>query len=161
MANENAILSESMILQVHSLINGLPRQITVVPLRKKITSLQKILSLLGFARKASSLRVLQIPISTYYYEAKVKQDESELTSSIIDIFKASRNNYRTRKIKSNLKDRNLIASRRRIGRIMKQEGLVSSYTTAQFRPQKIPTTNQKLKTLLTVNSINSHIEMLL
>jgi hypothetical protein len=44
---------------------------------------------------------------------------------------------------------------------MKQEGLVSSYTTAQFRPQKIPTTNQKLKTLLTVNSINSHIEMLL
>ncbi len=27
-------------------------------------------------------------------------------------------------------------SRRRIGRIMKQEGLVSSYTTAQFKPQK-------------------------
>ena len=27
-------------------------------------------------------------------------------------------------------------SRHRIGRIMKQEGLVSNYTTAQFKPQK-------------------------
>ena len=65
-------------------------------------------------------RVLQIPRSTYYYEAKAKQDESELIANIIDIFKASRNNYGTRKIKSDLKDRNLIVSRRRIGRIMKQ-----------------------------------------
>ena len=81
-------------------------------------------------------RVLQIPRSTYYCEAKSKQDESELTANIIDIFKASRNNYGTRKIKSDLKDRNLIASRLRIGRIMKQEGLVSSYTTDQFRPEK-------------------------
>lgn len=39
---ENVILSENMILQIHSLINGLPRQITVVPLRKKITVLQKM-----------------------------------------------------------------------------------------------------------------------
>ena len=30
----------------------------------------------------------------------------------------------------------MIVSRRRIGRIMKQEGLVSIYTTAQFHPQK-------------------------
>ena len=29
-------------------------------------------------------------------------------------------------------------SRRRIGRIMRQKGLVSDYTTAQFRPQKDP-----------------------
>ena len=30
----------------------------------------------------------------------------------------------------------MIASRRRNGRIMKQEGLVSTYTTAQFHAQK-------------------------
>ena len=30
-------------------------------------------------------RVLQIPRSTYYYEAKSKQDKSELTANIIDI----------------------------------------------------------------------------
>lgn len=93
-------------------------------------------------------RVLQIPRSTYYYEAKSKQDESELTANIIDIFKASRNNYGTRKIKSDLKDRNLIASRRRIGRIMKQEGLVSSYTIAQFRPQKDTCNESKIENIV-------------
>lgn len=93
-------------------------------------------------------RVLQIPRSTYYYEAKAKQDESELIANIIDIFKASRNNYGTRKIKSDLKDRNLIASRRRIGRIMKQEGLVSSYTTAQFRPQKDTCNESKIENVV-------------
>ena len=81
-------------------------------------------------------KVLKISRSTYYYETKQKTDESELTASIIDIFKASRNNYGTRKIKKELADRDMIVSRRRIGRIMKQEGLVSSYTTAQFHPQK-------------------------
>lgn len=81
-------------------------------------------------------KVLQIPRSTYYYEAKAKPDETELTAAIIDVFKASRNNYGTRKIKVKLKEKDIIASRRRIGRIMKQEGLVSNYTTAQFRPKK-------------------------
>ena len=80
--------------------------------------------------------ILQIPRSTYYYKAKAKPDEIELTASIVNIFKASRNNYGTRKIKVKLKDRNIVASRRRIVRIMKQEGLVSNYTTVQFRPQK-------------------------
>lgn len=80
--------------------------------------------------------VLQISRSTYYYKAKQKQDESELTASIIAIFKASRNNYGTRKIKHELAKQGLIVSRRRIGRIMKQEGLVSTYTAARFRPQK-------------------------
>lgn len=93
-------------------------------------------------------RVLQIPRSTYYYEAKAKQDESEQTENIIDIFKASRNNYGTRKIKSDLKDRNLIVSRRRIVRIMKQEGFVSSYTTAQFRPQKDTCNESKIENVV-------------
>ena len=44
-------------------------------------------------------KVLQISRSTYYYEAKQKPDESELVSNIVDIFKSSRNNYGTRKIK--------------------------------------------------------------
>lgn len=81
-------------------------------------------------------RVLQISRSTYYYEAKAKPDESSLTAAITDIFKASRNNYGTRKIKIKLAEQGLTASRRRIGRIMKQEGLVSSYTTTQFHPKK-------------------------
>ena len=64
-------------------------------------------------------KVLQVSRSTYYYEAKQKTDESELTASIIDIFKASRNNYGTRKIKQELSKKGMIVSRLRIGRIMK------------------------------------------
>lgn len=79
-------------------------------------------------------KVLKLNRSTYYYEAKTKVDESHLISRVREIFRASRNNYGTRKIKHMLAKEGLIVSRRRIGRIMKQEGLVSNYTIAQFKP---------------------------
>ena len=79
-------------------------------------------------------KVLQIPRSTYYYEAKERASEDDITSDVIDIFQASRQNYGTRKIKVELKKRGLIVSRRRIGRIMQEQGLVSTYTVAQFKP---------------------------
>lgn len=78
-------------------------------------------------------KVLSIPRSTYYYESKQKPDENSLASEIREIFRQSRNNYGARKIKVELEKKDLIVSRRRIGRIMKQEGLVSSYTVAQFK----------------------------
>lgn len=79
-------------------------------------------------------KVLQIPRSTYYYEAKERIAEDPVTSDVVDIFHVSRQNYGTRKIKVELKKRGLIVSRRRIGRIMQEQGLVSSYTIAQFKP---------------------------
>lgn len=48
-------------------------------------------------------KVLQIPRSTYYYESKDKSSTNETTPKVIDIFKSSRNNYGTRKIKVELK----------------------------------------------------------
>ena len=71
-------------------------------------------------------KALKLNLSTYYYEAKVMKDESNLISRVREIFRASRNNYGTRKIKRMLAKEGLIVSRRRIGRIMKQEGLVSN-----------------------------------
>ena len=47
-------------------------------------------------------RVLQVNRSTYYYEAKQLPDESGLASEIKEIFRKSRNNYGTRKIKGEL-----------------------------------------------------------
>ncbi len=47
-------------------------------------------------------RVLQVNRSTYYYEAKQRPDDSEPASEITEIFKASRSNYGTRKIKKEL-----------------------------------------------------------
>jgi putative transposase len=80
--------------------------------------------------------VLQLSRSTYYYEAKEHWSEDDVTGAIINIFKQNRNAYGTRKIKVELHKRGFTVSRRRIGRIMNEQGLVSSYTTAQFKPQK-------------------------
>ncbi len=79
-------------------------------------------------------KVLQLPRSVYYYEVKERIAEDPVVSDVVDIFHASRQNYGTRKIKVELKKRGLIVSRRRIGRIMQEQGLVSSYTIAQFKP---------------------------
>jgi putative transposase len=68
-------------------------------------------------------KVLQLPRSTYYYEAKERASVDDMTSEVIDIFQASRQNYGTRKIKVELKKRGHIVSRRRIGRIMQEQGL--------------------------------------
>ncbi len=57
-------------------------------------------------------RVLQLPRSTYYYEAKQKPNESHLVSCIKEIFKASRNNYGTHKIERELTKENLRISLR-------------------------------------------------
>lgn len=47
-----------------------------------------------------------------------------------------------------------------IERIMKQEGLVSNYTTSQFRPQKDTGNESRLKISLITNSVNNHLKML-
>src|SRR5699024_10105928 len=60
----------------------------------------------------------------------------ELTTLIVDIFKKSRNIYGQRKIKKELAKLGWTVSRRRISRIMKEQGLVSKYTVAQFKPTK-------------------------
>ena len=93
-------------------------------------------------------RVLQVNRSSYYYEAKQLPDESGLASGIKEIFCKSRNNYGTRKIKRGLMKTGKQVSRRRIGRIMKQEGLVSNYTTAQFKPQKDTCNESKTENVL-------------
>lgn len=79
-------------------------------------------------------KVLQLPRSTYYYEEKERESEDDLTTTIIEIFQKSRQNYGTRKIKVELKKLGHQVSRRRIGRIMNEQGLVSNYTVAQFKP---------------------------
>ncbi len=79
---------------------------------------------------------LKTPRSTYYYEAKKPLNESKLTKAITEIFRICRNYYGTRKIKYELATWDIIVSRHRIGRITRQGELVSTYTTAQFRPHK-------------------------
>jgi len=74
-------------------------------------------------------KVLKLPRSTYYYEAKERASEDVLSSKVIEILRSSRQNYGTRKIKVELKKQGCVVSRRHIGRIMNEQGLVSSYST--------------------------------
>ncbi|MGM0879270.1 MAG: IS3 family transposase [Bacillota bacterium] len=90
-------------------------------------------------------KVLHLPRSTYYYEAKERQAEDDITSDILEIFHANRQNYGTRKIKHELKKLGKIVSRRRIGRIMNEQGLVSAYTVAQFKPYSNGTNESEQK----------------
>jgi putative transposase len=90
-------------------------------------------------------KVLQISRSTFYYESQISSGSDEITEAVVAIFKENHNNYGTRKIKVELHKLDFTVSRRRIGRIMKEQGLVSTYTVAQFKVHK-DTCNESLVT---------------
>lgn len=77
--------------------------------------------------------VLNLPKNTYYYHADLsgkraqKDEDTAMSKEITLIFKESRNNYSTRKIKKELAKlpKPMLISRCRIGPLMKELGLVS------------------------------------
>ena len=88
---------------------------------------------------SAQCKVLNVNRATYYYaaqwnEATVQKDLIE--TEVLRIFNVNEKVYGTRKIKVELKKAGYIVSRRRIGRIMKEHGLVSAYTIAQFKVHK-------------------------
>lgn len=89
-------------------------------------------------------KVLKIPRSLVYYRQKETVIDSKLENSVISIFKCSRNNYGTRKIKHELNKQGKTVSRRRIGNIMKKYGLVSQYTVKQFKVHKAKSNEDKI-----------------
>lgn len=93
-------------------------------------------------------RFLKISRSLIYYELKNKSNETELENAIIRKFKASKNNYGTRKLKIELakSENKIIVSRRKIGKIMAKYGLVSNYTIKQFKVHK--STSMRIKQLI-------------
>src|SRR5699024_6932748 len=96
--------------------------------------------------------VLQIPRSTYYYHAKERENNDDtITELIVQIFKDSRNIYGQRKIKKELHKLGYQVSRRRISRIMKEQGLVSKYTVAQYKVSKSSVNESKIDNILNRN----------
>ncbi len=86
-------------------------------------------------------KLLKVSRSLVYYhlnnrETNSSDDGLEIEENIIKIFHRSKNNYGTRKIKVELAKLGHQVSRRRIGRIMKDNALVSNYTVAQFKVDK-------------------------
>lgn len=90
-------------------------------------------------------RVLKVNRSTYYYEAKPQAIDNSVEEAIVKIFNNNQRVYGTRKIKVELKKLDIVASRRRIGRFMKKNGLISVYTVAQYKPHKTTCNESAIK----------------
>ena len=81
---------------------------------------------------------LEVTRSLVYYhlnkEPRVFSKEEEIIQEHIkEIFRLSRNNYGTRKIKVELKKLGYQVSRKRIARLMRKNGLVSNYLVSRIR----------------------------
>ena len=76
-----------------------------------------------------------------YYKKKQRQQNSTLENEVIKKFRESRNNYGTRKIQVELNKEKIVASRRKIGEIMRKYGLVSNYTIKQYKVHKTSCNN--------------------
>ena len=72
-------------------------------------------------------KCLNIPKSTFYYKPTIKTVDTDFENAVIDEFNKSRKNYGTRKLKKVLRKRNVVASRKRISKVMHKYNLVSNY----------------------------------
>lgn len=78
-------------------------------------------------------KLLNVTRSNLYYQPRDKVIDYKREQLIIKIFKESRNNYGTRKIKHVLSSYGHTVSRRKICEIMKKYGLVSNYTVKHYK----------------------------
>lgn len=78
-------------------------------------------------------KLLGIARSLVYYKKKQKVYNTELENQVIKIFRDSKNNYGSRKIKAKLRQSDVTVSRRSIRRIMEKYGLVSNYSVRQYK----------------------------
>ena len=93
-------------------------------------------------------KILKISRASIYYTPKKKTFDSKLENQIIQIFKDSKNNYGTRKIKAELRNNEIEVSRRKIGQIMSKYALVSKYTVKQFRVHKNKCNEDNIKNIV-------------
>lgn len=99
-------------------------------------------------------KILNIPRSLVYYKRKTRIINSELENLIIKIFKDSKNNYGSRKIKVKLKQSGYIVSLRRIRKIMNKYGLVSNYTIKQYKNHNSKVNNDDIPNIVDRNFNN-------
>lgn len=93
-------------------------------------------------------KLLDVTRSLIYYKKKQRVYNTQLENEVIQIFKYSRNNYGTRKIKKELKKKGIQASRRKIGEIMDKYKLVSNYTIKQYKVHKNKCNEDKVKNVV-------------
>ena len=89
--------------------------------------------------------ILEISTSGYYSYKEPEVAKVEHTELVTRIFNENYKAYGTRRIKKECKRLGVIISRRRIGRIMHSEALVSSYTVSKYKVEKTAVNNDKVE----------------
>lgn len=93
-------------------------------------------------------KLLKISRSLIYYRPTQKTKDNKVINAILTIFKDSRNNYGSRKIKVELSKSGYQVSVRKIRRIMQENGLVSNYTVKQYKVHKSTCNNDKVENIV-------------
>ena len=106
-------------------------------------------------------KLLKISRATAYYKStETDSTDDELEALVIKIFKQSRNNYGSRKIKKELSDLGYVVSRRSLLRIMKKHSLVSSYTVKQFKVHRSSCNEDNVQNIVKQDFQNrNHLEV--
>ena len=125
---------ENDIFKASSADNG--TKIKIILANKEKYSISAMCKFLGISR------------SLVYYKRKNKRKDIELENHIIRIFKESKNNYGSRKIKVELQKLGYQVSLRRIRKYMNLNGLVSNYTVKQFKVHKAKCNEDKIENKL-------------
>ncbi|EFM26370.1 integrase core domain protein [Peptoniphilus duerdenii ATCC BAA-1640] len=98
-------------------------------------------------------KILGITRSLIYYhldkekeqEQKPLEQEEQIEKEIKEIFRKSKNNYGTRKIKVELENKGYQVSRRKISRIMRENKLVSNYAVKEYKVEKTVSNESKIE----------------
>jgi transposase InsO family protein len=89
---------------------------------------------------SAQCKILGIARSTYYSardrQPKSRINDEELSADVKRVYKENRRVYGARKIKRKLDAEGKTASRRRIVRVMKAQGLISAYSQKKYRADK-------------------------
>jgi transposase InsO family protein len=104
---------------------------------------------------SAQCKILGIARSAYYLyrknppKGKVNTAADEaLAGDVERIYTANRGVYGSHKIKSKLDSEGIVASRRRIVRVMKAKGLISAYTQKKYRPDKTSPNEAKIENIV-------------
>jgi len=97
---------------------------------------------------------LKVSRSSYYTYKEPSLKKDHLTTFVISIFNENQNVYGTRKIKVELSKIGFNVSRRRISKIMRENGLVSAYTVKKYKVTKDNTNNDDTPNILEIRFNN-------
>ncbi len=100
---------------------------------------------------SAQCRILGVPRATYYWmlaHPEAERPRDPITDDVVRAYEEGFREYGAPKIKRMLERRGIVASRRRISRIMRENNLVSGYSRKKYRPHSSKPNEAPLPNLL-------------